>query len=148
MSFTFESAPDELESFACYTLVDITNTGVNDPINNIPYQQSQNLNTLIQCIGLRALPLMIEVTQLEKQNLKKYKFGSDYKGQSTVWCLTWKSDREGYFQVKHLVEDSEGLPIHSNLTETVPLPTQVLESRDAKLINLYFEVTNNKDQHK
>jgi hypothetical protein len=142
MTITFDEAPDTMEAFTCYTLVDITNTRVNDPSKNTPYQQYQNLNTLLQCIGLRALPILVEIEKLEKQNLEDYKFGSKYKkGKSTVWKLTWRAEREGYFTVESLVDDSNGLPVHVSLDETADIPTQVFESKNPKLINVYFETS-------
>ena len=143
MTITFENEPDAMETFVCYTLVDITNTGTNDPQQTLPYQQYQNLNTLIQCIGLRALPIMLEVTKLESEDLSKHDFGSNYKkGKSTVWRLTWKAEREGYFNIEALQEDSQGLPVHVNLKEKEDLPTQVFESKNPKLINIFFKRTN------
>jgi hypothetical protein len=139
MTITFDDEVDKMESFLCYTLVDISDTGTNDPQKSLSYQQYQNFNTLLQCIGLRALPFMLEVSKLESQNLSEYNFGSKYKkGKATIWTMAWKAEREGYFKVEALEEDSNGLPIHTNLKEKVELPSQVFESKNPKLLNLYF----------
>ena len=63
-----------MEFFTCYTLIDITCTGVNDPARALPYQQHQNFNTFLQFIGLRTQPLNIAVEQLNDQDLANFKF--------------------------------------------------------------------------
>ena len=107
MTITFDEAPNTMESFQCYTLVDITNTGVNDPQKTKAYNQYQNLNTLIQCIGLRALPMLLESKLLENQDLSEYQFGSKYKNKliGTHGNLTMFSLQA----IKHLTSIDGGL---------------------------------------
>lgn len=129
---------DDMDHFICYTLVDITDTRVSDPARALPYQQFQNLNTLIQCVGLRAQPFAIEIERRPQQNLSEYDFGTEYEGQHDVWVLSWSIEKSGYVSVENLTLDSEGLPIHTRLEETVCLPTQMLEPKDAARLNTYF----------
>lgn len=139
MSVTFETETEHTEAFECYTLVDITNTGVNDPSKHKEYQQYQNLNTMIQCLGMRSQPLALMVESLGSQKLSEYGFGTKYnKGRANVWKLSWKSDRQGYFSEHALSQDASGLPIHAGLDETVDMPTQVFETQDKALANTYF----------
>jgi len=127
-----------MDHFVCYTLVDITDTKVSDPARALPYQQFQNLNTLIQCVGLRAQPFAITVQKKLQQDLQGYAFGTDYQGQHNIWVMTWSTEKLGYVSVHNLIGDSEGLPIHTRLEETVFLPTQMLEPRDTVRLNTYF----------
>jgi len=127
-----------MDHFICYTLVDITDTRVSDPARALPYQQFQNLNTLIQCVGLRAQPFAITIERRRQQDLSQYAFGTDYQGKHDVWVLTWSTEKLGYVSVENLTRDSEGLPIHTRLEETASLPTQMLEPRDTARLNTYF----------
>jgi len=131
-----------VEFFTCYTLVDITCTGINDPVCALPYQQQQNFNTFLQFIGLRTQPLNIDIQCLEDQALDQYKFGSRYTGSARVWKLTWSIETLGYVGISELRQDSDGVPVHTHLTETVELVSQVLESKNTQRRNLYFVEQN------
>ena len=49
--------------YTAFSLVDITQTDVNRN-NNLQFNQQQNLNTLIQSIGLRSQPINTKVKVL------------------------------------------------------------------------------------
>lgn len=133
-----QTTSDNMDHFICYTLVDITNTRVSDPARALPYQQFQNLNTLIQCLGLRAQPFAITIERRPQQDLSDYAFGTNHQGSHDVWVLSWSIEKLGYVSVETLISDSEGLPIHTRLEETASLPTQMLEPRDPARLNTYF----------
>ena len=135
-----------MEFFTCYTLIDITCTGINDPVQALPYQQQQNFNTFCQFIGLRTQPLNIAVEQLEDQDLASFKFGSKYTGTATVWKITWSVEVLGYSDIPELKQDADGIPIHTNLTESVDLSSQVLETKNSQRRNLYFIKENRPTQ--
>ena len=64
-------------NFTAYTLVDITNTNHHkSTVKKHRFLQQQNLNTLIQTIGLRSQPLEPSVDQLMTQDIVKYGFGN------------------------------------------------------------------------
>ena len=72
--------------YSAYTLIDITNTNVNQYKDQIiQSNQQQNMNTLVQSIGLRSQPIDPEVSILMTQDIANYEFGSAYKGLHTVW---------------------------------------------------------------
>lgn len=135
-----------MEFFTCYTLIDITCTGVNDPARALPYQQHQNFNTFLQFIGLRTQPLNIAVEQLNDQDLANFKFGSRYTGSATVWKITWAIEVLGYVGITELKQDADGIPVHTNLTESVELTSQVLETKNSQRRNLYFIKENRTTQ--
>ena len=57
-----------------YTLVDITDTGVNNPRGStIEFRQSQNLNSLMQVLSMRTQPLHVTVTKFENTPMSEYK---------------------------------------------------------------------------
>ena len=54
-----------MTNYVAYTLIDITNTNETKIARNkLHFFQQQNLNTLIQTIGLRSQPLDVEVLPL------------------------------------------------------------------------------------
>ena len=62
--------------YSAYTLIDITNTNVNQYKDQIiQSNQQQNLNTLIQSIGLRSQPINPEVSVLMAQDIVNFGFG-------------------------------------------------------------------------
>ena len=72
--------------YSAYTLIDITNTNVNQYKDQIVQSnQQQNMNTLVQSIGLRSQPIDPEVSILMTQDIANYECGSAYKGLHTVW---------------------------------------------------------------
>ena len=59
--------------YSAYTLVDITNTNVNQYKDQIMQSnQQQNMNTLVQSIGLRSQPIDPEVSILMTQDISNY----------------------------------------------------------------------------
>ena len=75
--------------YTAYTLVDITNTNESKITKNKgAFLQQQNLNTLIQTIGIRSQPLDIQVTVEMAQDIVNYEFGKRYQGLHRL-CRTW-----------------------------------------------------------
>ena len=60
--------------YTAFSLVDITQTNVNRD-NNLQFNQQQNLNTLIQSIGLRSQPINTKVKVFMAQDVVDYGFG-------------------------------------------------------------------------
>ena len=76
-------------NYTAYTLVDISNTTETKITRNkIAFLQQQNLNTLIQTVGLRSQPLEPSVTIKMTQDIVDYEFGNEYQGLHTVWQLS------------------------------------------------------------
>lgn len=132
-------------NFTAYTLVDITNSGITRPFSNIlAYNQQQNLNTLIQIIGIRSQPLSPTVTVETSQDLVNYQFGKQYKGLHTVWKMKFGIEHSDVFKHKgdklhHLYNDPDGIAIVAKLAETVNINTGCIETTDQYNINLYFK---------
>ena len=47
-----ENLTGNIEFFTCLTLVDITDTGNSNPAGGDPYEQAQNLNSLLRPFGI------------------------------------------------------------------------------------------------
>lgn len=127
-----------------YTLVDITDSGtvrIRDN-NTKEYHQQQNLNVLLQTIGLRTQPFDPVVNVKENQNLDDYEF-SYQNGHATVWTLKFHVDHEmvwsdGVDQLHFLKEDLANIAITVDLDDTVDFGVSVFDASDK--INVYFRL--------
>lgn len=138
-----------MNHYSAFTLVDITNTNINQSRNFIVQSnQQQNLNTLIQSVGLRSQPINPEVSVLMTQDIVDYEFGIAYKGLHTVWRLDFSIEHNDVFNKNnnktfHLLNDCDGVAIYTKLEETIELKTKSFETINTKVVNLYFK-TNTK----
>ena len=127
-----------------YTLVDITDTGVNNPRGStIEFRQSQNLNSLMQVLSMRTQPLHVTVTKFENTPMSEYKFGSKFKDTQSVWKVTFTTDiqdayKSGSGKYAHLVNDCNNVPVHTDLSETIKLNPSSLCTQNKKIKNISF----------
>ena len=127
-----------IEFFTCYTLADITDTGVYDPGAGKTYEQAQNLNALLQAISLGSQPTMSSVEKVVAADLSDYDFGSDFTGNGTIWVLRFASERVGSITVGTLIRDIAGLPVYDDLDETAVFDNNVFETGSNDQRNIYF----------
>lgn len=135
---TGEVVGGNIEFFSCYTLVDITDTGVYDPNAGDTYEQAQNLNALLQAISLGSQPILSSVEKITAADVSDYEFGSDFTGNHNMWVLRFASERVGSITVASLVRDIDGLPVYDNLDETATFDNNVFETGAADQLNIYF----------
>jgi hypothetical protein len=135
---TGEFIGGNVEYFTCYTLIDITDTGVYDPTAGQSYEQAQNLNALLQAISLGSQPTLSSVEKLTAADLDDYEFGSDFTANHNVWILRFASERVGTITVSTLVRDIAGLPLYDDLEETAVFDDNVFETTDSEKKNIYF----------
>ena len=129
-----------MTNYVAYTLVDISNTKEGKITRNkLHFFQQQNLNTLIQTIGLRSQPLEPSVNVLLAQDVVNFGFGKQYQGLHTVWKLQFSIEHGGVFSLTDLLSDCNGIPIYTKLEETTELPTKCFETNDSNLTNLCFD---------
>jgi hypothetical protein len=132
-------------NYTAYTLVDITNTNENKIAKNKgAFLQQQNLNTLIQTIGIRSQPLDTQVTVKMAQDIVKYEFGKRYQGLHTVWKFDFSIEHSEVFSYNnnktyHLNKDADGVAIYTGLEESNEITTGCFETIDSTLVNLYFK---------
>lgn len=129
-----------MDFFTVYSLVDITDTGVSDPRITpiLPYQQAQNLNSVIQMVSLRIQPVLVQVDVYTNEDMADYDFGSNFSGNETVWVLKFATERAGFTTPALLRQDADGLPIITGLEETATFITEVLNTFSATEKNIYF----------
>jgi len=124
-----------------HTLVDITHTGVtrHSPEQERARNQQRNWETVQQLLGLRAQVLDIAQRKLTKQELTN--FGSEYRGQHTVWQFEFSVEVVNVFKLDQdpigiLLQDFNHAPIVVELDETVKFP-----------MHLFFTTGGNKNIH-
>lgn len=140
---TGEVVGGNIEFFSCYTLVDITDTGVYDPNAGTAYEQAQNLNALLQAISLGSQPIMSSVEKVVAADMADYDFGSDFTGNHNMWVLRFASERVGAITVASLIRDVDGLPVYDDLDETAVFDANVFETGSSDQRNIYFYRNDN-----
>jgi hypothetical protein len=140
---TGEFVGSNIEFFSCYTLVDITDTGVYDPNQTTSYEQAQNLNTLLQAISLGSQPMLSSVEKLTAVDLSEFFFGDDFTGNQNVWILRFASERVGSITADTLVRDVDGLPIYADLEETATFDNDLFVTGNDDSKNIYFVRNDN-----
>ena len=140
---TGEVIGGNIEFFSCYTLVDITDTGVYDPNSGTSYEQAQNLNSLLQAISLGSQPIMSSVEKITAADIADYEFGSDFTGNHNMWVLRFASERVGSITVDSLIRDIDGLPVYDDLDETAVFDANVFETGASDQRNIYFVRNDN-----
>jgi hypothetical protein len=134
------------QRYEAFTLADISNSNVTNHTSSdvLGYNQQQNLNTLIQLIGLRSQPMYYEVIKLPTQDLVNYAFGNVFTGLHTVWKFEFISEHTDVFKYNDddlyfLKLDCDEVAFINNLTETVHFTTPIFSTTDSKNKNLYFK---------
>jgi hypothetical protein len=136
---TGENVSGDIEYFTCYTLVDISDTGIYDPNQGNVYEQAQNLNALLQAISLGSQPVLTSVEKLVAADLGDFEFGGDYTGNHNLWILRFASERIGTITVANLIRDIDGLPVYTDLDETAVFDTDIFETNTSnRQKNTYF----------
>ena len=135
-----------MQKYTLYTLVDITNSGITNPNSKdiLGYNQQQNLNTVIQLIGMRSQPINVSVSVKEAQDIVDLGFGNAFKGLHTVWKMEFNSEHTDVFnknqnQVHFLETEFEGAVFTSGLTETVNFEKDLFVVFDNETKNTYFK---------
>lgn len=134
--------------FSGYSLVDITATGMTRSSDNddLKRNQQRNWETVIQCMGLRVQPQMIQDPIVIETNLKSFKFGDFYEGHHKIWQWMWAIEREGSYDMSNkkmggLLADFEQVPIIVGLEETARFMLPIFYPHGT-IKNIYFEQIN------
>jgi hypothetical protein len=136
-----------MKHYTCYTLVDITETGVirDSESQQLDRNQQRNWETVLQCISLLAQPM--EISQwipcqcecVEKQ----FEFGSEYRGPHRVWIFNFSVEHEDVFsdgqdQFARLDRVIDRVPVITYLTETARFLLPILHT-SGPIKNIYFK---------
>tara|TARA_B110000902_G_scaffold140085_1_gene161788 strand:+ start:5256 stop:5732 length:477 start_codon:yes stop_codon:yes gene_type:complete len=140
-----EMLTGDLEFFTAYSLVDVTDSSISDP-NDADvdgYNQAQNLNVLLQTLGLRAQAIISSVTTRTSQAMADYSFGTDYTGNQTMWLVKFATEYKGAWAkdadlTYHLVQDCDSIAITTLLGDTAAITPKQFDTSNAAKKNLYF----------
>jgi len=136
-----------LQGFTCYTLVDITRTGViRNSGDDLARNQQRNWETLIQCIGLRTQPQHIAGPESFEVNMDEFEFGEMYTGRQRIWAMRWAVESTGIYELNNdpfggLLADFDQVPIITGLDETARFLLPIFYPHGA-IKNIYFEFTH------
>jgi hypothetical protein len=129
------------------TLVDITESGVQRIRDNYTdaYHQQQNLNVLLQTIGMRTQLFEPKITMNHNVVLAHTPFDKMYGNQTaTVWTLQFMVEAEliwsdGDDELAYLNQDVNGVAVTSDLDNTVDFAVNIFDTEDA--VNIHFVVS-------
>ena len=163
ISYGLKSQEEGLEFYTCFTLFDITNTGVIMPFNeSLPAfidtagqpvfnektwdrsrNQQRNWDTVVQIISLRAQPIILQSAILEEADLDYFKFGNVYSSMNKVWKFRFgieakEAFRKGTDPVGALADDSHLVPLSVGLTEKLSIEPACIITKGSNT-NTYFE---------
>ena len=134
--------------YSIYTLIDITDSGILSPKTDAKgFFQSQNLNTFIQCISLRAQPVLSSINKVDAVDLSDYDFGSNMTGIHDVWIFKFASETADAWNKENnsvymLEEDFNVAPIHITLDETALINPEIVDTSTVNK-NTYFKYSEN-----
>tara|TARA_B100001057_G_scaffold332272_1_gene332618 strand:- start:3476 stop:3880 length:405 start_codon:yes stop_codon:yes gene_type:complete len=129
-----------------YSLIDITETKqYRNPDKKLNHQQA-NFMTMIQTLCLSDNFLYEDPPKIQnftEKKLREIGFGSQYKGDHTVWCLEVRVD-EGRSEPdpKAIEENFDLIPVISNLDETIVINNNVFRTTDNKAKNIVLSKAN------
>lgn len=126
-----------------FTLVDITDTGMTRirDANTKEYHQQQNLNVLLQTIGMRTQVLepMVRIHHGVPAN----RYFSEFFGDAdvTMWELFFQIEHNNVWLYREdplalLKDDVHGVAITSDLDNSVEFPVNIFDTKDN--VNTYF----------
>ena len=139
---------------ACYTLFDITKTGIlnrarpGDDIedSNAWYRKrntQSNFDTIVQVISLRAQPDIVTDPKLIYTNFDQLKFGYTYKASKEIPCWTFDFEvqhpsvfEDGIIELGYLYNDSHGVPMIRCDTTYHKLGNSLDTTKETR--NIYF----------
>lgn len=145
----------------CYTLFDITRTGVlnrnkpsvDEDYNSWLYKRNTqcNFDTILQALSLRGLPEIVEFPSKNVRKLNDNKFGyviSKYDLEIPVWSFVFEIQNitvydNGSSNMGYLYEDCNKVPIIKCGTEFEKLGDFLDISEEFR--NIYFEVLENEE---
>ncbi len=149
MPFLLAISTVMMNTFTCYTLVDITQTGVIRDVagKELERNQQRNWETVLQCIGLRAQPIDVHMLHgpVHSAHMDNYEFGEMYTGTHNVWAFHFLVEHPGVFArdtdpLYYLNESFNEVPIITYLTETARFLLPIFYT-DGAIKNIYFKNT-------
>jgi hypothetical protein len=130
--------------FKGYSLVDITATGITRGNNDsLERNQQRNWETVLQCIGLRTQPQLINAPEVIVSEVNHFNFGDFYSGTHHIWQWIWAVEADGIYDFPNkplgaLQQDFEQVPVVTYLTETARFMLPIFYPYGS-IKNIYFK---------
>lgn len=136
----------QLRMYVAFTLVDITKTNTTHPrvdADIFARNQQHNWETVVQIIGLRAQPILLDPAVATLGKAAHFEFGSAYTGQQKVWSFTFGIEHAGVYSMSDrefgiLEQDFSGVPIIIELDETAKFEDPIFYTSGSNK-NIYFK---------
>lgn len=136
----------QLRLYVGFTLVDITKTGVTHYRSEEEIflrNQQHNWETLVQILGLRAQPILLEAPTIVEGNLVNFDFGQGYTGKNKIWTFKFGVEHASVYTTPDrefgiLEQDFSKVPILVGLDETVSFEDPVFYTTGSNK-NIYFK---------
>ena len=108
---------------------------------NISRNEQRNWETLVQCISIRAQPIMLQEPSSKTVSVGSLGFG--YKGKHKVWTMEFGFENADIFKdggdpVKLLTDQLDIIPILTNLHETANITSNALVTTGLKVNTLCY----------
>lgn len=120
---------------------DLKNIINNQETWNVSRNEQRNWETLIQCISIRAQPIMLESPIEEEVSITSLDFG--YTGKKKVWTFDFGFETPDIYlnnddPVNLLTHQLDVIPIITGLNETANLTTSTMVTTGTKVNTLCF----------
>lgn len=164
IAYGLKNQEEGLEFYTCYTLFDITNTGIIMPFNsnlNAMFldtaeqpvynektwersrNQQRNWDTMVQIISMRAQPMILQSAKMLEDDVAQYNFGGFYTGKHKIWAFRFGIEAKDAYSksgnpVYQLLEDSNLVPMSTGLNETTAIDPAAIDTK-SYTANTYFE---------
>lgn len=139
---------DQQYLYQGFTLIDITPTGVINysPQNEFQRNQQRNWETIQQILSLRTQPNIV-FTDNFTNDVTKYNFGINYKGEHKIWTFKFTVDyadiyQDGPDKFGLIKNDFKITPVVLGLTETA-VPELAVFIPKGPWNNIYFKSLKN-----
>ena len=121
--------------FKIYTLVDVTNTKERNPVNSQDYKRNQNYQTMLNTIGLRSNPIVIDDPKLIDKP-KSVKFGTSYDVDK-CFVVELEGEYANAFSEESFKQDFNLVPVFGDLTSEIITPS-VFDTKSRSKKNIVF----------
>ena len=132
------------QKLICYTLVDITKTGIIHQTDTKERNQQRNLETVLQTIGIRAQPFNNTIPMKTVMPMQNMKFGSIFGEKQQIWTFEFTIEHTDVFllngnHIGQLDYDFDNIPVILSLDETVIFAQSAFSTANTTR-NIYFEL--------
>ena len=125
--------------FKIHTVVDITETRAKRSDDKKSFSQQNNLNTVMQTIGLR-VNLVPVYTKTYVEKIDNLGFGDKIKGKQRYWEFCFDVEYEGALTLEMMINDFDLIPVITELDETIHNHNKIFRTTCPNDRNIIFEI--------